>query len=130
MKQQIILAGSGLLLIAALFFWGPTVAKKATITANTEKPVAKYDIERAIALAKAALVPEQQNYLSLLENKVTRGDVATQQLTAARQLAAFWKDSLRLLEPYLFYLSKAAKLENSEKSLTFAAQFTLESCSQ
>jgi tetratricopeptide (TPR) repeat protein len=125
-KQQIILAGSGLLLISALFFWGPTVAEKSNIAANTEKPAANYNVERTIALAKASLSPARQNYLSLLENNVTRGDVATQQLNAARQLAAFWKDSLKLLEPYLFYLSKAAKLENSEKSLTFAAQFTLD----
>jgi tetratricopeptide (TPR) repeat protein len=125
-KQQIILAGSGLLLILALVFWGPTVAEKSKTAVNTEKPAAIYNVERDIALAKASLSPARQNYVSLLENSVTRGDVATQQLNAARQLATFWKDSLKLLEPYLFYLSKAAKLENSEKSLTFAAQFTLD----
>jgi tetratricopeptide (TPR) repeat protein len=125
-KQQIILAGSGLLLIIALFIWGPTVAKKTDTPVNQPVTTAIFNIERAIALAKAGLSPARQTYITLLENNVSRGDVATQQLTAARQLAGFWKDSLKLLEPYLFYLSKAAKLENSEKSLTFAAQFTLD----
>ncbi len=56
-----------------------------------------------------------------------RGDVKDQQLKAFRQLADFWKDSVRdgyLL--YAYYSGESAKLENSEKSLTFAAQLFLQ----
>jgi tetratricopeptide (TPR) repeat protein len=49
-----------------------------------------------------------------------------QQVEANKQLAAFWKDSAHSFEPYAYYLSKAVKLENSEKNLTFAAQLILE----
>ncbi|MBK8521931.1 MAG: tetratricopeptide repeat protein [Chitinophagaceae bacterium] len=63
--------------------------------------------------------------LSKLENSVTRGDVNSQSVTANTQLANFWKDSVKSFEPYAYYLSEAAKLEKSEKNLTFAAQLIL-----
>lgn len=43
------------------------------------------------------------------------------------ELATFWKDSAQVYEPYLFYTAEAAKLVNSEKSLTFAAQLYVNS---
>jgi len=66
--------------------------------------------------------------VSRLQHSVVRGDVKKQQLEASRQLAAFWKDSVQngfLL--YAYYNGEVAKLENSEKSLTFAAQLFLQS---
>jgi tetratricopeptide (TPR) repeat protein len=42
------------------------------------------------------------------------------------QLARFWKDSAKSFEPYAYYTAEASKLENSEKSLTFAARLFLE----
>jgi tetratricopeptide (TPR) repeat protein len=125
-KQQIILAASGVLLTGALFFFGATTTKKPDTAATMAAQPASFDIEKAILLEKGRLNLARQEYVTTLENNVTRGDVAGQQLKAANDLAAFWKDSARQLEPYLFYLSKAAKLENSEKSLTFAARFTLD----
>ena len=41
-------------------------------------------------------------------------------------MASFWKDSVKIPELYVFYTSEAAKLVNSEKNLTFAAQLNLE----
>ena len=43
-----------------------------------------------------------------------------------KQLAFFWRDSVRVFEPYAWYTAEAARLENSEKSLTFAAHLFLE----
>ena len=54
-----------------------------------------------------------------------RGDVASQQATQNMRLANFWKDSVHSVEPYLYYLSEFAKLDKSEKNLTFAAQLIL-----
>ncbi len=84
-----------------------------------------FDINQFISQAKSRLTPSQNITLGKLENSVTRGDVLNQQITANNQLAAFWKDSIRLFEPYAYYLSEAAKLDNSEKNLTFAAQLIL-----
>ena len=58
--------------------------------------------------------------------RLVRGDIKNQQIDADRQLAVFWKDSVQngfLASAY--YTGEAAKLENSEKSLTFAAQLFL-----
>ena len=49
-----------------------------------------------------------------------------QQIHVYHQLARFWKDSAHIFEPYAWYVAEAARLENSEKSLTFAAQLFLE----
>lgn len=59
-------------------------------------------------------------------NTVKRGDVQTQQLKVYESLAALWKDSAKQFEPYAYYISEAAKLDNSEKSLTFAAHLFLD----
>jgi tetratricopeptide (TPR) repeat protein len=61
-----------------------------------------------------------------LEQSVIRGDVKKQKLDVFHQLAHFWKDSARIFEPYVWYEAEAARLENSEKSLTFAAHLILE----
>ncbi|MDP4247264.1 MAG: tetratricopeptide repeat protein, partial [Bacteroidota bacterium] len=53
-------------------------------------------------------------------------DVRQQQWKAYKQLAEFWADSVKEgFLPYAYYTGEAAKLENSEKSLTFAAQLFL-----
>jgi Flp pilus assembly protein TadD len=41
-------------------------------------------------------------------------------------LARFWSDTARIFEPYAWYNGEAARLENSEKSLTFAARLFLD----
>ena len=51
---------------------------------------------------------------------------AAPSLHAYHQLARFWRDTGRLLPPYAWYTAEAARLENSEKSLTFAARLFLE----
>ena len=73
------------------------------------------------------MTPAQLSYVNRLQASVVRGDVNAQQIKADRQLAVFWKDSVQdgyLL--YAHYSGEAAKLENSEKSLTFAAQLFLQ----
>ena len=68
----------------------------------------------------------QQAFVNGLKSAVVRGDVKDQQIRVYHQLANFWRDSGRLFEPYAYYMAEAAKLENSEKSLTFAARLFLD----
>ena len=49
-----------------------------------------------------------------------------QQLHIYHQLADFWKDTARKFEAYAWYTAQSARLENSEKSLTFAARLFLD----
>ncbi|HMK05227.1 MAG TPA: tetratricopeptide repeat protein [Ferruginibacter sp.] len=126
MKKQITLALSGLTLVILLFFFGRTVAVKSNSPAPAAVPVRGFDINQFITKSKKNLTPSQSINLGKLENSVTRGDVSSQQIIANTQLANFWKDSIRSVEPYLFYMAEAAKLDKSEKNLTFAAQLILD----
>ena len=124
-KKQLIIAIAGLALVALLFIFGNTVAPKSKVQAPVAKAVKSFDILQFIGEEKKHLSASQLINLSKLENSVTRGDVNCQLITAHTQLANFWKDSVKSFEPYAYYLSEAAKLDKSEKNLTFAAQLIL-----
>jgi tetratricopeptide (TPR) repeat protein len=76
--------------------------------------------------SRAQLTADQRSRLAQLENSVVRGNVREQKADIYKQIAAFYRDSAHLLLPFAYYTGEAAKLENSEKSLTFAARFFLE----
>lgn len=127
-KQQIILVSGGFLLLILLFFFGNTIPPKKpveTAAENTPHIDKKVDTEKMLTHAKERLTPAQLQKVISLENSVKRGDVKIQQLKVYKELASFWGDSIKLFEPYAFYTAEAAKLENSEKSLTFAAHLFL-----
>ena len=121
-----ILALSGVVLLGSLFFFGRTVAPKSKMDQPAMTKAKAFNIDRFIAAAKKSISPSQAIYLGKLENSITRGDISTQQIQVYHQLAGFWKDSIHAFEPYAFYLSEAAKLDKSEKNLTFAAQLILD----
>jgi tetratricopeptide (TPR) repeat protein len=127
-RQQIWVAGTGVLILLVLYFFGNTVPphKKPDAAAGSasagpgRKSIGLQDI---LSELEAHLTPAQLSYVNRIQQSVVRGDVAAQQLNADRQLARFWRDSVTdgfLL--YAYYNGEAAKLENSEKSLTFAAR--------
>ncbi len=127
MKQQYILGGTGLVLVILLFVFGRTTEnKKPAISPVTPNTAPLFDIKQYIFSAKQKLSSSQTLYIASLENGISRGDVASQQVKTYESLANFWKDSMRLFEPYAFYLSEASKLVNSEKNLNFAAQLILD----
>lgn len=95
----------------------------ATTAASDPKEI---NINNILTASRQQLNPGQQAYIAQLETAVVRGDVKEQQIKVYRQLAAFWKDSAHMLLPFAYYSAQAAKLENSQKSLTFAAQFFLD----
>jgi tetratricopeptide (TPR) repeat protein len=128
-KQQYLLVGGACILCILLYFFGNTIPPK-----NPSPPTAsaqhnenqQIKFEELLAKAKEKLNPEQSLRITKLETSVIRGDVKEQQLHVYHQLARFWRDSARIFETYAYYTSEAAKLENSEKSLTFAAHLFLE----
>jgi tetratricopeptide (TPR) repeat protein len=126
-KQQIIVAGSGVIILVVFYFFGNTVPPlKKTAGPDTSTTAQSLDIKTILDAGKAKLSPARLAYVNRLEHAVIRGDIKNQQIEADRQLAGFWKDSVEngfLASAY--YTGEAAKLENSEKSLTFAAQLFL-----
>lgn len=124
MNKQLIVAGCGILIVILLFFFGRTVEKKHTILPSSS-PVS-FNIRGLIDSSKKKLTASQAIYVSKLENGISRGDIMSQQVMAYNNLANFWKDSVSAFEPYAFYTIEAAKLDNSEKTLTFAARLMLD----
>lgn len=123
--KKLILAGCGLAFVILLFLFGSTVAPKPDVAAPAAPTAKSFDIQKYILEEKGHLTASQALLLSELENRVTRGDVNSQLVTTYTELARFWRDSSHATEPYLYYLSEAAKLDKSEKNLTFAAQLIL-----
>ena len=128
-KQQFLLVSIALAAFVLLYFFGKTIppkkAEPPTIgSQSTEKQSVKF--EDLLAKAKEKISADQSQRLLKLENSVVRGDIKEQQLHVYHQLARFWADSAHIFEPYAYYTGEAAKLENSEKSLTFAAHLFLE----
>ncbi len=127
-RQQIVVAGTGVLLLLVLYFFGNTVPphKKPDAAAGGAPGAAgrkSIGLQDILSELEAHLTPAQLSYVNRLQQSVVRGDVKAQQLNADRRLAQFWKDSVTdgfLL--YAYYTGEAAKLENTEKSMTFAAR--------
>lgn len=121
-KQQLLVVGLGFIVLVGLFFFGRTAPKaEAQPMAASGSDSAQLDFPAMLGIAKQKITPAQVAYVTRLENSITRGDVKTQQIQAYQQLATFWGDSARIFVPFAEYTAEAAKLENSEKSLTFAA---------
>ena len=97
-----------------------------TVTALTPAVGTAISIDSILLHAKENLSNEQASRINQLENSISRGDVNSQKLHLYHQLAAFWKDSARIFAPFAWYMAEGARLENSEKSLTFAARLFLE----
>jgi len=130
-QPQIITIFIALLLTAGTYFFVRTTpGKKAVPKAAEHGPNDGHDhgtetsitADTILAMAKQQLSPEQVVRISTLENSISRGDLKDQQIHVYHQLAKFWADSARIFEPWAWYTAEAARLENSEKSLTFAAQ--------
>jgi tetratricopeptide (TPR) repeat protein len=124
-KQQWITAGIGISLVVLIYFFGRTVPVKAEQVAINAENGQVVIFDSVLAHAKLKLSNSQILYLNQLENSISRGDIQTQQLEVFHQLAHFWKDTARIFEPYAYYEAEAARLENSEKNLTFAAHLFL-----
>ena len=127
MKQQLILSAAALALLASLFIFGKIESQKSSFPHSEEHIASSFNISDSIQKIKAKLTSSQLLYLTNLENSIKRGDVKMQAQKSYLQIAGFWKDSANSFLPYAYYISEASKLENSEKSLTFAARLILDS---
>jgi hypothetical protein len=127
-KQQWILILSGVTLLLLLYFFGNTVApnKPAPPAAAASSAPAVLTTKDVLTKYKSGLDTQQLQKITQLENSVVRGDVRNQQIHVYHQLASYWGDTLHNGEVEAYYTGEAAKLENSEKSLTFAAHLLLD----
>jgi tetratricopeptide (TPR) repeat protein len=128
-KPQWITITVAIFFVAGIYIFGRTVPIKKPVQKQTDAQQTKspgISADTILALAKRHLNPEQVVRLNTLEHSISRGNVKEQQLHVYHQLAGFWYDSANAFEPYAWYTAEAARLENSEKSLTFAARLFLD----
>ena len=128
-KQQWILISTAILLFLGLYLFGNTINpdKPAAPTGDASvKPASNINTKDVLLKYKQGLNAAQLQKLTQLENSVVRGDVHNQQVHIYHQLASYWMDTLHKEEIGAYYAGEAAKLENSEKSLTFAAHLLLD----
>ncbi|MEO6330224.1 MAG: hypothetical protein ABIO55_14925 [Ginsengibacter sp.] len=125
MKQLLIISGLGLILLASLLLFGKITPPNKNVLQAA--PVASaFNVNDLLQQSKKKLTSSQLVFVSNLENSITRGDVKGESIKKFEGMASFWKDSAKEFAPYAYYTAEAAKLDNSEKSLTFAAQLFLE----
>ncbi len=123
--KRIILATAGVVILLVIFLFGKTSIPKPNFQ-QPEQTSPTFDITSFIAKQKQQLSPSKLVSVSKIENSISRGDVKNQSQKQLTRLADFWKDSVGIFPAYAYYLSEAAKLDNSEKNLTFAARLILE----
>ncbi len=109
-----------------MYFGARTVSKKPHIETTNKQEISILSTDSILLLSKNSLSPEQIVRINSLENRVISGNVKDQKLAVFHQLAHFWKDSAKSFELYAWYESEIARLENSEKSLNFAAHLFLD----
>ncbi|MBM3914486.1 MAG: tetratricopeptide repeat protein [Sphingomonadales bacterium] len=85
---------------------------------------ASISIDTILALAKGQLTEAQKNRFALLQARKVTDEAG--QLAVYHDMAHFWRDTVGIFEPYAWYEAEAARLEKSEKSLTFAARLFLD----
>ncbi|MBI1343970.1 MAG: hypothetical protein GC171_13640 [Terrimonas sp.] len=125
-KNQWITAGGGIVLVIALFLFRDEIPPKKAID-NQQAANDDLSTEQVLEAARSSLSPGQLSQLLLLENSLKRGDIQGQKIDIYHQLSHFWRDSVRAFVPFAWYTAEAARLENSEKNLTFAAHLLLDS---
>jgi len=121
-KPQFIVVFLGLLLLSILYFLVPK-SKKIESSASSQT-VANESVSSQSILdgAKLSLNGEQKIALLSIENQLVASKTVADSLKVYKKLIQYWSDSVQRIEPYLYYTYSAALLENTEKSLTFAAQ--------
>ena len=136
-KPQWITIAIAVALTAGIYLFGRTVpVKKDTLQReasaednhSTHEDQPTITIDTILLLAKKQLSSQQMTTLAKLEEKQKKAAEAGtgEQVHVYHQLSRFWADSAQVFEPFAWFTAEAARLENSEKNLTFAARLFLD----
>ncbi len=125
-KPQLLIILLGLLLFSVLYFFTPRFAEKANTNPTQSAENQTVTTESILNTAKLALTESQKISLLSIENQLNKAKNQADSLKSYKAMTQFWADSAQKLAPYLYFTYRAALLENSEKSLTFAAQLLVD----
>ena len=125
-KPQLVVAFVATVSCFAIAFFVPRTNKTQVSQNNTSSSSQVISTQSVLDGAKTALNASQKISLLSIENQLVRSKSKADSILIYNQLSQFWADSAQRVEPYLYYTYSAALLENSEKSLTFAAQLLVD----
>jgi Flp pilus assembly protein TadD len=125
-KPQLIVVLSATLLCVAVIIFVPRSKKQGPGAGKENTENQTISTQTILDGAKTALTGTQKISLLSIENQLNTAKAPADRAAIYRQLSKFWADSAQRIEPYLYYTYSAALLENSEKSLTFAAQLLVD----
>jgi tetratricopeptide (TPR) repeat protein len=129
-RQQSIIAIAAVSVVLLLFLFGRTkpISEKAEapVAAGNQHSAGKpaLGFEEMLNLSKKKLTPTQLKKVNNWEAAILSAG-NTEKIHYYHLLSDYWKDSVGAFVPYIKYLSESAKLENSDKNLTFAAHLML-----
>jgi tetratricopeptide (TPR) repeat protein len=125
MKKQIIVSIVALSTLLLLFWFGKTSTDTKIEAKLTEKKPESFNIQSFINSKRNNVSAELSKSIASYEKILAENSTKEAKIQSLTTLANLYKDSLSIPEAYLYYTSSAAKLDNSEKNLTFAAQLFL-----
>jgi len=121
-KAQWIAIIAGLILFSILYIFVPRTNKKELASTSEAAVNQGVSAKSLIDGAKTSLTADQKIALLSIENQLNTNSKIADSIKTYKALAQFWAKEAQRIEPYLYYTYSAALLENTEKSLTFAAQ--------
>lgn len=122
MKKQYLIAAIGFAFVLILFYFGKTTTETKPTPPMKPEASNQFDVQQFISQEKQKLSPELSKSITDIENAYLQTADKSQKIIGLNTTANFWKDTAQNFKLYAFYNSEAAKLDNSEKNLTFAAQ--------
>jgi tetratricopeptide (TPR) repeat protein len=127
-KPQWITVALALLITFLLYRFGrntpiPESGKSTALMPESQQGIT---IDTFLAVSRKTLGPAQLRELDSLEKDTLVGIRPGGKVGAFLELSKFWSGPGNAFEPYAYYQAQAARLENSEKNLTFAARLFLE----
>ena len=122
MKKQYLIGAIGFAFVLILFYFSKTTTETKPVQQMKPEASNQFDVQQFILQEKQKLSPELSKSITDIENAYLQTADKSQKLIGLNTAANFWKDTAQNFKLYAFYNSEAAKLDNSEKNLTFAAQ--------
>jgi tetratricopeptide (TPR) repeat protein len=122
LKKQYLIAAIGSAFVLILFYFGKTTTETKPTPPMKPEASKQFDVQQFILQEKQKLSPELSKSITEIENSYAQTEDKSQKITGYNKAANFWKDTAQNFKLFAFYNSEAAKLDNSEKNLTFAAQ--------
>jgi len=122
LKKQYLIAAIGFAFVLVLFYFGKTTTETKPTPPMKPEASNQFDVQQFILQEKQKLSPELSKSIAEIENSYAQTEDKSKKIIGYNTAANFWKDSAQNFKLYAFYNSEVAKLDNSEKNLTFAAQ--------